>query len=132
MVIEKIYYPYSFECNQTVEFYMSDGNIYTGKIRHLRGYYLDIYNHANDFIFLLLNMDYPSRYIKYIVGYDVIGAWPEVKTLEDLRKVLESLSNFGHDRIPECEKPIISDDTEHKPFTLAVRNSKNIKLDFKI
>lgn len=90
MRLTGIEYPSPLKLNSTVYFKFEDGSNYYGKIKNLEGFYVRISSYLNDEIFNLLGLN--SRdFVKDVVGYEVSGKWPEVKTLEDLEKVFNAL-----------------------------------------
>lgn len=71
--------------------------IYSGMIDTIGfegNYYIKINNYRNSIIFSKLNID-RAFFIKNIVGVgELIGDWPEVPTLDMLRKSIEALECF--------------------------------------
>lgn len=133
VTVTKIYYPAIFNVGSQVGFDLSDGSHYAGIITQLGSYYISV-KPSNSVIFNKLNIEEPLSYVKNIVGYTVYGAWPEVKSLEDLKKVLRALERYPEypNRIPEDRKPIISDDKDTKPFILKIKSKRNPSLNYKL
>lgn len=132
VTITKIYYPPLFMEGSYVGFDLSDGSHYEGEIIKSDGYYLDIDGANNDILFNKLGIRDINKFTNDIVGYYNGGNWPFVRSLVDLRKILYALSKYKSDHIPEDKKVIINDDEENKPFTLNIKRSNGVKLDFKI
>ena len=70
--------------------------VYAGENR----YFLNNTEENNDRIFYVLGIDDKHSFVKKIVGYDTTGAFPEVKSKEDLLKVIvaldgECIKKFG-------------------------------------
>lgn len=90
MRLTGIEYPSPLKLNSTVCFKFEDGSNYYGKIKNLEGFYVGMSSNVNDEIFNLLGLN-NRNFVKDVVGYEVDGRWPEVKTLEDLEKVFNAL-----------------------------------------
>lgn len=138
VTLTDIQYPTNFSINSRIEFIFSDKSHYVGEIRCFRGYFIDIKDYSNEYIFKRLGIESPKKFVESIVGYSFDGSWPEVETLKDLRKVLDALLSYNTklayntNRIPEDKKVIINDDKEKSPFTLKVRNKRTPLLNFNL
>lgn len=53
----------------------------------------------NDDIFIKLNIEDPKSFVENIVGYKCHGVFPQVKSIEDLTKVVEALINYKSRKI---------------------------------
>lgn len=74
-----------------VLFNLSDGTIYKGKVTKGSGFYVNLHYHKdNDSIFKELGLN-KGAFMQATVGYTPDGEWPEVRSLEDLEKVLDTL-----------------------------------------
>ena len=98
--IEYINRPSELTLNSRIIFKMNDGAIYDGKVTQNDGYFVNMYTVANDHVFKELGLE-ANIFVENIVGYDAFGIWPEVKTLKDLNKVLDSLLKFNKSIIQE-------------------------------
>lgn len=56
------------------------------------GYHCHTENNSNRVIFDILGLN-AERFVKDVVGYTCVGSWPEVKTLDDLKKVIKALDD---------------------------------------
>lgn len=131
------YYPYikSWDCpniedNAVIKFHMSDGDCIKGRvIKSHNGFFVSVLNMMS-----IIGLKNPIEFFSSIVGWEVIssGAWPFVQGRDNFIKVLNALTHYRSDRIPEDQKVIISDDEEKRPFTLSVMNNHKPSLNFKI
>lgn len=89
--------PYKLRVDEKVSFEFSDGKRIEGKIASRIGrYYVELSDgNSNSKVFLKLGLD-ANEFVEKIVGYKTSGSWPEVKSLEDLAKVLAALSNVNN------------------------------------
>lgn len=92
MYLKEIKYK-SLKEDSEVIFTLSDGTIYRGKVKEgTFGLYIHIFGINNYTVFAVLGIkDKRHNFVKEIVGYPVSGDWPEVKSEEDLKKVLNAL-----------------------------------------
>lgn len=87
--------PYKLRVDEKVSFEFSDGKRIEGKIVSCYGRcYINLSAYANSTVFSKLGLD-GNKFVEKIVGYKVNGSWPEVKSLEDLDKVLAALNNVN-------------------------------------
>ena len=58
---------------------------YTGMV------HISLTSLPNNYIFSILKIPDRQEFIKEVVGYEVTGDWPEVKSYDDLKKVMDAL-----------------------------------------
>lgn len=95
-----------------ITFHFSNGKDLTGKVLLAAGtYFISTFGEP----FRILGI-YENRknWVKDIVGYDVYGDFPEVRTLSDLEKVLKAMTKVN------------------RPNKCLVNKHKSIKLNFKL
>lgn len=78
-------------------FIFSDGKRISGglTINSSFKYYISLIDCYNNYIFTKLGITNPNEFVLEIVGYAAEGGWPEVKTKEDLDKVLNALLKYN-------------------------------------
>lgn len=121
MVLNSIKYK-EFLPGYKVEFVTNIGTL-DGVIRESSGkYYISLLGTvSNNHIFEEINNSRYSSFSDFVysvVGYHSGGAWPEAKSLDDLRRVLDALLIFGKVKSKEAK-------------TIEIRKHK-IKLNFSL
>lgn len=92
--IQSLERPFVLRPGEKVSFRLNNGITYEGTITSKsngKSYYITIFPRHNAKIFEDLGLNKYS-FVEEIVGYSTRGTWPEVKTLEDLGKVLDALA----------------------------------------
>lgn len=104
----------------SVTFHIPHGFSYKYFITHtkLSDYYCYINGMSNRKIFEILRIE-AEKFVTSIVNYISIGDWPEVKTIDDLKKVIKALDN-------ECIKKWGMPNQNVSPYNL--KNGDYIKI----
>lgn len=77
-----------------ITFYLPSRETFRGQICFGNiGYYCFLANTSSSKIFKELEIFDANAFVKEIVGYDCNGKWPEVKTLDDFKKVIKALDD---------------------------------------
>lgn len=121
MILERIEYS-TLERNETIKF-VTDIGTFTGKIANSVGWFVSLDTEINTFIYRCINKDKKrdfNTFVESIVGYECSGMWPEVRTKEDLRRVLDALLRIG------------SDSNSGSDNCIHINKNKTIKLNFNL
>ena len=77
-----------------VTFYFDDNSKIEGHIIS-DPYFITLFEHLNEAVFIKLGINNPNKFVSNIVGYKTYGCWPEVKSQADLEKVLNALLKYN-------------------------------------
>lgn len=124
--------------NSIIEFHFDDGTVYTGRVvtySALASVFITLHHYSNYALFAKLGITNPNKFVKDIVGYSVCGGWPEVRSEEDLRKVLEALLKVNKANCSTSSKENVASKEEKSrkdsPI-ISIRKKRSIKLNFKL
>lgn len=119
-----------------VFFTFSDGEVVKGKIciSHPKEIFISMIGHANSYIFDQLKVYETTKFVENIVGYSMSGIWPPVKSIPDLRKVLNALTKVNRPcSIQSTEYPIQAIPESNKPtVNITIRSKHHSELNFKL
>lgn len=91
-------YPVSPIVGDKITFIFDDNTVFCGKVHKsgARKYYLHFNEPIeNDIIFKKLGIKSARDFVSEILKYEVHGCFPEVLSIEDLRKVLKALYTYN-------------------------------------
>lgn len=127
--IKRIECPKGIMGNSAIAFILDNGEVIKETIiKETDGFFTTAWA-----LFDRIGLKDPIKFFSDIVGPENVsrGSWPYVRGEDNMHRVLNALSHYRADRIPESQKVVISDDGK-KPFTLSVRSKRRLTLDFKL
>lgn len=106
--------------DDSITFHTPDGSFYRYIIANTLSstYFCHAECGQNQIIFYILEID-AENFVKNVVGYIGVGSWPEVKTIDDLKKVIKALDD-------ECIKKWGMPNQNVSPYNL--KNGDYIKI----
>lgn len=116
-----------------VTFSFNDGTVIRGVVWEgdsKKDVFIHIYgSYLNDIIFKKIGIENVRGFVSYVVGYDCRdGAWPQVKSMDDLEKVLSALCNYSKGSY------LINIDNKSTNTSniITIRKPKKINLNFEL
>lgn len=121
--IKDIIYSAPLTKGEIVQFIFDDNTALSGKVISSDTYFISISDSNNSEVFRRLGIKDKNTFVNNIVGYSVEQgtsplSWPEVNSLEDLKKVLDALKTVN--------KEITNN------ISLKIKKVKSLKLNFNL